>query len=229
MKIYAISDLHLSNTQDKPMEIFGESWEGHWDIIRKDWLNKVNADDIVLLTGDLSWAMKIEDAVVDLNEIAALPGKKVIIRGNHDYWWGSYSKVTKMLPLNMFAIQNDSLRLGNVLLCGSRGWLIPDSKSNADDKKIYARELIRLKLSLDAMAKKRKDDDIVIGMMHFPPFNSQYNDSQMTELFSEYHVHKVVYGHLHSIRNAEKITVKDDITYYLSSCDLVNNNLVEIV
>lgn len=229
MKIYAISDLHLSETTDKPMNIFGPRWEGHFDIIRNDWNSKVTDEDIVLLSGDLSWAMKLEEAIPDIALINELPGRKVIIKGNHDYWWSSGSKVRGILYPNMFAISNDAIRIDNVILCGTRGWLINDNNSTPSDKKIYDREIIRLKLSLDAMAKIRREDDIVIGMMHFPPFNSSLQNTELTDLFNEYNITKVVYGHLHGPKSrAEKLVNKGNVNYYLTSCDLVDNKLILI-
>lgn len=229
MNIYAISDLHLSNNSDKPMNIFGPRWEGHWDIIKNDWMARVNDNDIVLLGGDLSWAMKLEDAIADLDEIAALPGHKVIIRGNHDYWWNSYSKVKKVLQPKMYAIQNDCLRIDNVLIVGSRGWMIADNYSTPVDKKIYDREVLRLRMSLDAMSKIRNNDDIVIGMMHYPPFNNNSSPTEFTDLFKEYHVDKVIYGHIHSAKhNLERELTLENVAYYLTSCDQINNKLAII-
>lgn len=229
MKIYAISDLHLSSNSDKPMDIFGEHWEGHFDEIVEDWKTKVEDNDVILLSGDLSWAMKLDEAKADLNLIGALPGRKVIIRGNHDYWWSSYSKVKDALMPNMYAIQNDVLRFDNVLICGTRGWTIPDSKTNATDKKIYDRELLRLRMSLEMMNKVRCDGDKVIGMIHFPPFNTNYLPTEFTRLFNDFQVDTVVYGHLHYSRTKhERLVNIDGVQYHLTSCDLVNNKLVEI-
>ena len=147
--IYSISDLHLGTCVDKPMDIFGKKWEGHFDKIKEDWLKKVKAEDVVLLAGDLSWAMTIGEVKEDLAAIAALPGKKVLLKGNHDYWWQSLAKVKGVLPEGVYVVQNDVLRIGKYLFCGSRGWT---TESDAEeDKKIYERELIRLELSLSAM------------------------------------------------------------------------------
>ena len=129
MKVFAISDLHLDSTLSKPMDIFGPGWEGHWDKIRDDWRSKVGADDVVLLAGDLSWAMSLDEALPDIAEVGELPGAKFILRGNHDYWWSAIGKVRKALPQNMFAIQNDCIRIGKLLVCGSRLW-----KPSLDDR-----------------------------------------------------------------------------------------------
>ena len=111
MKIFAIADLHLSNDESKPMDIFGAQWENHFARIREDWLSKVSEEDIVLLPGDLSWEMKLEAAVSDIRRVAALPGRKVLIRGNHDYWWSSIGRVRENLPAGMYAIQNDAVTI----------------------------------------------------------------------------------------------------------------------
>ena len=195
--IFSISDLHLGTCVDKPMDVFGKKWEGHFDKIKADWLKKVKAEDVVLLAGDLSWAMTLEDAKEDLNRIAALPGKKVILRGNHDYWWQSLSKVKGILPEGVYVVQNDVVRIGKYLFCGSRGWTMESDAE--EDKKIYERELIRLELSLSAMSKAREEGDVVIGMTHYPPFGVSLEPTRVTELYEKYGVEKVF-----SVKNSEK-------------------------
>ena len=208
------------------MDVFGKKWEGHFEKIKEDWLKKVGEEDVVLLAGDFSWAMTLADAKRDLDEVAVLPGKKVIIKGNHDYWWQSISKVRDALPERFFALQNDVLRLGDYLFCGSRGWT---TESNAeDDKKIYERELIRLELSLSAMSKMRKEGDKVIGMTHYPPFDVSISSTPVTALFQKYGVEKVVYGHLHGNAYAKRKAYLDGAEYFLTSCDLVDFSLVKI-
>ena len=170
MKVYAISDLHLSAACDKPMDVFGKAWENYFDIICDDWRHKVDDDDVVLLPGDFSWAMRMEDALPDFQAVATLPGRKVILRGNHDYWWNTLSQVRNSIPQGFYALQNDCIRFGDVLICGTRGWICPDGDNlSADDKKIYLRETERLKLSLAAMQKQRQPSDKVVAIMHYPP------------------------------------------------------------
>ena len=122
MKIFAISDLHLSVNNSKPMDIFGPVWDGYLDKIFSQWKNLVSSDDLVLMAGDLSWAMKLEEVVPDIDLLKNLPGKKIIIRGNHDYWWKSISSLRALLPTDFYAIQNDALKFDNVIVCGTRGW-----------------------------------------------------------------------------------------------------------
>ncbi len=231
MKIFAISDLHMSTTTDKPMDIFGEKWVGHIEKIKEDWLNKVSEDDLVLIGGDISWAMNIEDAKSDIAFFNDLPGKKVLIKGNHDYWWSAISRVREILPENTLALQNDCVKIGNVIICGSRCWSTPGSPDfNEQDRKIYLREGERLKLSFKEVNKIREEGDKVIALIHFPPFNALRDNSIFTEIFEENKVDAVVYGHLHGkdVR-ADKLVNKGGIKYYLTSCDLVNNKLTEIL
>ena len=122
MKVFSVSDLHLGKCCNKPMDIFGDGWSGYWDSIREDWKSRVSEDDVVLIAGDVSWAMRLDEALPDIDEIAELPGKKVILRGNHDYWWQSYQKLLDALPSGMYAVQNNAVRIGNLLVCGSRLW-----------------------------------------------------------------------------------------------------------
>lgn len=231
MKVFAISDLHLSFSGAKPMDIFGSSWENYLTEIESEIEQKVNNDDLVLLCGDLSWGLKLEDALPDILYISKLRGKKILIKGNHDYWWQSIGKVREALPENVYAIQNDVLRFENILLCGTRGWICPEGDNLADeDKKIYLREAERLKLSLKNMEKVRKPDDKVICMMHYPPFNVKRQPSLFSEIITEHKIDAVVYGHLHGkdCRADLKVSL-NGVDYYLTSCDLVKNKLVRII
>lgn len=226
MNIYAISDLHLSINNPKPMDIFGGAWDNYWEKIKEDWQAKVQTEDVVLISGDISWALKLEDAIPDLNEINSLPGKKIIIRGNHDYWWASYNKVKNILPNSILAIQNNAIALDNCIVCGTRGWTIPTANSTEQDKKIYSRELIRLKMTLDEAKKINTNNLPIILMVHYPPFNVLWQDSEVTKLVEEYNVSKVVYGHLHGKDcRSQSLILKNEIPYILTSCDQVNNKL----
>ncbi len=229
MKIWAISDLHLSTSCDKPMDVFGGAWEGYTEKIAENWKRLVAKDDYVLLGGDISWAMQLEEAVSDLNWIDILPGKKIMIKGNHEYWWKSISKVRNILPKSIQAIQNDSIRIGNILICGTRGWTVPEHGKtlDKDDEKLYKREVERLKLTLNDMQKTRQPEDYVIAMIHYPPYNMMKEDSEFTKLFEEYHVDKVIFGHLHGkLVNMDKVYVKNGITYYFTATDHIDNTPV---
>lgn len=230
MKVYAISDLHLTNSADKPMEIFGGNWENYFEKIVADWTSKVAEDDIVLIAGDISWAMTVDNAKADFDVLAKLPGRKVIIKGNHDYWWGSYSKVKRMLPEGFYAIQNNAVKIDNFIFCGTRGWITVDqNKDNPEDVKIYEREQIRLKMSLDDAKRLCTNNEEIIALTHYPPFNAKFDNSPFTNIFNEYNIEKVVYGHLHGKDcRSEFIVNKNKTQYFLTSCDQVNNTLVLI-
>ena len=231
MKVYAISDFHLSINNPKPMDIFGPTWEGYLERIEKDWNEKVNDEDIVLIPGDLSWAMKFEEAKSDLDYICALKGTKVILKGNHDYWWNSISELRKYLHNNTYAIQNNAYKFGNIIICGSRGWTPADNGfKDEQDEKIYKREIIRMELSLMEANKLRQEGDKIIVITHFPPFNFRMESNEMIELFEKYKVDSVVYGHLHNEDKKQKLTFnRNGINYFLTSCDLVGNKLIEII
>ena len=231
MKVFAISDLHSSINSNKPMNIFGPVWENYLEEIENSWSSLVTENDLVLISGDISWAMKLNDAKADLNYLSKFSGKKVIIKGNHDYWWSSISGVRSLLPENLYALQNDALRFGNYVVCGSRGWTVPEiTHKTEDDEKIYKRELIRMELSLKSALELKQDGDTLIVMMHYPPFNSKLEENDFTKLFEQFGVDIVVYGHLHSYDKKQRlITYINNIKYYLTSCDLVGNKLIEII
>jgi len=231
MRVFAISDLHLSADESKPMDIFGAAWDNYWDLIRQDWDAKVTENDIVLIAGDISWAMRLEEAVKDLERIAELKGTKVIIRGNHDYWWQSIGKGRAAAPAAVKVIQNDAIRIGEYIVCGTRGWTVPETgtKGTEEDIKLYEREKLRMEMSLKAADNIRQEGDKVIAMIHYPPFNSRFEDSGFTKLFEEHRVDAVVYGHLHGAYCRVKLFMeKKGISYYLTSCDLVCNQLVQL-
>ncbi len=230
MKVFAISDLHLSLNGEKPMDIFGRDWKDYLDKIKQSWQENVADGDVVLISGDVSWAMHLDDAVLDLEYFSHFKGTKILIRGNHDYWWQGITKVRSKLPNGVYALQNDAIKIGNYVFCGSRGWAVegsPDFKEH--DKKIYFREVERFKLALKEAQKIRQDGDKLICLIHYPPFNARLENSLFTELFEEFKVDKVVYGHLHGKDSKAYFkTNKNGVEYILSSCDLVENKLVEV-
>ena len=164
MALYAISDLHLAFTTDKPMDIFGAKWLKHDEKIKENWIKKITDEDTVLIAGDISWSMRSDESKVDLDWIDALPGKKIISKGNHDYWWGGISKLNRMYENTKF-LQNNFYTYEDYAICGSRGWILEGSdRFTEKDKKIFDREIIRLKLSLDK-AKEAGYENIVV-MIH---------------------------------------------------------------
>lgn len=231
MKIYAISDLHLSINNPKPMDIFGENWDNYVELIVKNWNRKVKEDDVVLISGDVSWAMNLNEALPDLEFISHLKGSKVIVKGNHDYWWHSLTALRQVLPSNFYAIQNDAIRFDGVVICGSRGWMpAEDGKfKTADDEKLYKRECLRMELSLKSAKEIMQEGDILIVMTHYPVFNSRFQSNEMSALFEEYGVNKVIYGHLHNSEKKQKLKfTKHKIQYYLTSCDHLRHNPVRV-
>ncbi len=222
MALYAISDLHLALNQDKPMDIFGSHWYKHDEKIKENWINKITEEDTVLIAGDISWSMRIDEGLLDLKWINELPGRKIISKGNHDYWWSSISKLNNLYD-NMSFIQNNFFTYEDYAICGTRGWICEGSHNFKEkDKKIYNREQIRLRLSLEG-AKKAGYEKIIV-MIHYPPTNEKFQDSAFTEIFNEYNVEKVIYGHLHGITDEEKILkgVHKGVEYIFTSCDYIN-------
>ena len=178
MRLFAIADPHLSRASPKPMDVFGGTWEGHPEAFFEGWRETVADGDLVLVPGDVSWAMRLDDALVDLKDIAALPGRKVLLRGNHDYWWPSISKLRRALPEGMYAVQNDALSLDGVVVAGTRGWVCPGSRGfTVEDERVYRREVERLALSLRAARA--------------------LEGRGFTDLIEEYAPDALVFGHVH--------------------------------
>lgn len=195
--IFGISDLHLDITTAKDMSVFGENWANYEDRIFKAWQEQVSDEDLVLVPGDISWAMDLQEAVRDLDRIEDLPGIKVMIKGNHDYWWASIGKIRKLGYRTIHFLQNDSFVYNRVGIFGSRGWINPDASGFTDhDLSVYQRELQRLELSF---AHLRRDElKHVIAMTHYPPFDKEGKPNDIGKRVIGYHADFCVYGHLHS-------------------------------
>lgn len=200
------------------MDIFGARWKNHFERIREDWLSRVAADDVVLLPGDLSWAMRLEDAIGDLNSIAALPGHKILLRGNHDYWWSAIGRVRRALGEGMYALQNDSLLLQGRLYAGTRGWTIPTPDADDDeDARIFQRERLRLEMSLKH-ARARDAEAPITAMLHFPPLTEEL--AGFSDLLEAYGVADCVYGHLHGAGLYGAVRgLRRGVRYHQVSCD----------
>ena len=230
MRIFSISDLHLDINNKKPMDIFGPVWDNYLDKIKLSWTKQVGEEDVVILAGDFSWAMKLTEAVPDFKFIETLPGKKIIIRGNHDYWWSAIGKVRQILPPNTYALQNDAIKIGDYIFCGNRGWIIPEGKQETqENQKIYARELLRLEMSLLAAKKLQTSDEKIIYITHYPPFNNKIEPNEFTAKIEEFGVSTVVFAHLHGYINPKMLYNEiNGVKYYLTSCDALKNNVIEI-
>lgn len=232
MDIYAVSDLHLSGRADKPMNVFGEGWEGHFEKIKKDWKEKVKAEDAVLIAGDISWGMRLEDGMYDVRSLQGLPGTKIFIRGNHDYWWNGITKIRALAPDGSFVfLQNDCVRAGRYIVVGSRGWVCPESNEfgGEEDEKIYRREAERFRLAFAAAEKERRAGDELIAMIHYPPFTARKEDTLFSRLFEEHGVGTVVFGHVHGSFYYPPKCEKNGVKYYLTSCDKLGFRLKKIL
>ncbi|GAB6107965.1 metallophosphoesterase [Fusibacter bizertensis] len=224
MALYVIGDLHLSFGSDKPMEVFGAHWDKHYDKIKQDWLDRVKPEDTVILPGDISWAISFEGASKDLTWIDELPGRKIIFKGNHDFWWVSLTKMEGKYASIEF-IHNSFSTYKNVGICGTRGWVCPSDDFTEEDEKIYKRELLRLQFSIKQAQAAGYDD--IIGVIHYPPTNEKKESSGFTEIFEKNDIKLVVYGHIHGKSNF-KNALKGDyhgVNYQLTSCDYLNFKL----
>lgn len=238
MRIFAIGDLHLPGGDKKPMDVFGAHWENHFERICSDWRGRVSDQDVVLIPGDISWAMQLDRALEDLRRIGTLPGRKLILRGNHDYWWSSLTQLRSNLPENMHAVQNDAYDVGDVVFCGTRGWTLPqpgsaetaDGPAGTQDEKIYRREVMRLEMSLQA-ARRLAGERPVFAMMHYPPLLPEYarSGTEFTRLLTQYGVCRCVYGHLHgpSVQRGYN-GLYNGVQYDLVSCDALRFALKDV-
>ena len=220
-RIFAIGDLHLSlSVENKAMDVFGPGWANHVARLKEGWQDTVGEEDLVLVPGDISWGLRLEEALADLEFIHGLKGTKVLLRGNHDYWWTGYSKVKSVLPPSVKAVQNDALLWNGVIVGGTRGWNTPLSPdfSEGKDRKIFEREKLRLGLSLQAM--DAEDGRLRVVLVHYPPFNEKGEPTDFADLIRGHGVDHAIYGHLHG-RSCQGSFEGDyeGTTYHLVSAD----------
>ena len=206
MALYAIGDLHLSFTANKPMDVFGRAWTGYVEKLREG-LSIIGPEDTTVLLGDLSWAMGMEQAREDFAFIAAIPGRKIILKGNHDYWWTTAAKFYRFCEDNGFSdlwILNNNCHLyGDTALCGTRGWFFEEDKQGTHDEKIFNREMMRLEASLKAAGDREK-----LCFLHYPPVYRGYVCRPILDLLHAYGVKECCYGHLHS--DSHRLAVTGD-------------------
>jgi uncharacterized protein len=244
--IWAIGDLHLSfGVPQKEMDVFGPEWRNHADKIKDAWDHKVDSDDIVLIPGDISWAMRLEDALPDLEWIDKRPGRKILIKGNHDFWWGSVSKARAALPPTIRVLQNDAIDINGFAIAGARLWdtqefrfdsiiemkpsiAPPKVKEEGKDEELFRRELGRLEVSLQQLPK---DAPIKIAMTHYPPIGLDLAPTSASALLERYGVTLAVFGHLHSFKQGlpSLFGSARGIRYVLSSCDYLNFSPICVV
>lgn len=234
MAIFAIGDLHLSFHENKPMSIFGENWEGYENKIKKDWTEKVKQEDLVLLPGDFSWSMYLKDTVEDFSYLNQLPGKKLLLKGNHDYWWTTLTSMRRFLIENHFEnidfLYNNSYEREGYIIVGTRGWTQSEEE---EDKRLVQREAIRLELSIQDGIKKYGENKPMIVCMHYPPLTNfnllKSYPSEFLKIMKKYRIEKCIYGHLHSSSIKDAIEGKiEEIEFKLVSADGLGFKLYSI-
>lgn len=230
MSIYAISDLHLSFNTNKPMDIFG--WNNYEEKISQDWRTNVKEEDLVLLTGDFSWEMKLENTYKDFQFINNLPGKKLLLKGNHDLWWTTLKRMREFLKEKEFNnidfIYNNSYEFENYIIAGTRGWNLVSE--NIDDKKIKDRELLRLENSIIDGIQKYGEDKPIIVCMHYPPLLKDLKNNEFTKILEKYNVKYCLYGHLHGKSHINVFDgIYNNVNYKMVSCDYTGFKLIKII
>ena len=243
MKIWGIADLHLSfGVKNKSMEVFGPQWKEHAEQIKTSWERLIHPDDLVLIPGDISWAMRLEDALPDLKWIDRLPGIKVLLKGNHDFWWGSLAKIAPVLPPSIHLIQNNCFLWKGAAIGGTRLWDTPEydfgtfvemrenprarpvemEEAVQEDlsDKIFERELQRLEMSLSKMPA---DASPRIAMTHYPPIGADLKPSRASQLLERHHIDLCVFGHLHNLRGGLSLFgKKNGVHYVLAAADYIH-------
>jgi len=235
MSIFAISDIHLGIGVNKPMNIFGSHWDDHAEKIKINWGKSVKDSDTVIIPGDISWGMNVDEARPDFEFLESLPGTKILSKGNHDYWWSTVSKIEKYFFENDFKtlklLKNNFFKSDDGwIICGSRGWLLPcDINFKAADEKIYLRELGRLKISLESSLDEIGKNKGIIAVFHYPPMLSMCKDTEFTRLLEQYRVEQCVFGHIHK-GGCEKCFegLHNGVVYHNVSADKIGFNPLSI-
>ena len=237
MKIFALSDLHLSLARPrragdtappvlyKPMDRFGLLWADYFARLESSWLAQVGPQDAVLIAGDISWAMTLEQAQPDLDYIASLPGRKLLIKGNHDYWWQSLSRVRQALDPSVQVLQHGAADLGPALVCGTRGWLTPchGEWRESEDRRLLERELLRLGMALEeAVSLDPQGGRPLIAMLHYPPLDEKGRPSPFCRLLEQYRVSHCLYGHIHGDKKPAFEGLLHGVEYHNCSIDRLN-------
>ena len=218
MALYAIGDLHLSLGAPKPMDVFGGTWVGYMDKL-KEGMSVLTPEDTVVILGDISWALGLEEAKADFAWINEIPGRKIILKGNHDYWWSTKKKFDKFCAANgfenQFILNNNCYQYGDWAICGTRGWFFEEEKSGQHDEKVFKRELGRLETSLQSAGDLNK-----LVFLHYPPRYKGYECSEILELLKKYDVRYCFYGHLHGASHGLALEgLWDGIEYRLVAAD----------
>ncbi len=233
MALFVIADLHLDTlTNKKSMEIFGNKWQGYLEKIKNNWTRVVDENDTVIIPGDISWALATEDSIPDLKWIDSLPGKKVIMKGNHDFWWSTVSKLNNIFEQNKInsisILYNNAIEVENYILAGSRGWFVDKSQQNAkmlnvDHEKIINREIIRLKLSLDAAKKLQAESGKeIITFFHFPPVWGDFECKEILDILKQYNISRCYFGHIHGCYTQNSTILWENIEFHMISADFID-------
>lgn len=232
MSIFSIADLHFSEARKKPMDVFGGRWACHTEKITGNWRKIVTDTDTVVIPGDISWGMTLEDALPDLLLINSLPGTKIIGKGNHDFWWGTLSKINKLFDENGIStiklLQNNAFEVENYIVGGTRGWYVEEryqnTVGNVDYQKIVNREVIRLKNSLNRAAELRGDDKSkkILVYFHFPPVFNGFVCREIVDVLKEYEIKNCYFGHIHSCYSVPKTVCFEGISMTMISSDFLN-------
>lgn len=237
MSIYITSDLHIGFSVDKPMNVFGEHWNEHYKKILEDWQNRVKDNDYVIIAGDISWAIDLDEVESDMQWIKNLNGKKIISKGNHDYWWSSMKKLNDRFPYIKF-LQNNSYIIENIGIIGTRSWLSPFAKeSNQQDKKIYNRECQRLNLSMTHLQKNENFSKLsqIFCILHYPPFDESGLKTPIVEMIENFNnnncikITKVFYGHVHNNHDRVIQGKYENVQYQLITCDYTDFKIVKVI
>ncbi len=244
--VWSLSDLHLSfGVPDKSMDVFGPQWQNHPQKIADSWQKQIKNDDLVLIAGDISWALKLEQAMEDLAWIDQLPGTKVLIRGNHDYWWKSINKLRNLPFTSLHFIHNDSFTYEDITIGGTRLWdceaysydeyiafqklpmvHTPTAKEKENRSQIFAKELKRLQVSLETLCSHAS---IRIAMTHYPPIGPSMNASEASEILEKYRIRYCLFGHLHNVKRPIPPREKNGVQYLLTSCDYLDFKPIKIL
>jgi len=229
-RVFALADLHLSLIGAKPMDRFGEIWVDHAQQMATHWDAAVAEEDTVLLPGDLSWARNPKEAVPDLAWIGARPGRKLLLKGNHDSWWGSMAKLREALPPRCEPLHNNALEIGEWVVIGARGWTAPDDPYAVEgEEKLYRRELDRLRTSISAADKTFGRERPRLAMLHFPPWLEGREPGEVVDLLRRAGAKICVYGHLHGEDHRLAVTgEREGIRFYFVACDAVGFAPVEL-
>ena len=231
MSLFVIADLHLSSDGSKSMEVFGPRWKDYQTKIAKNWRAVVNPEDTVIIPGDISWSLKLEDTLEDFRFLESLPGRKLIGKGNHDFWWATLSKMNAFFEENKLEslkfLYNNAYRLEDCIVCGTRGWFVEENQQHTvgevDYERIVNREVVRLRLSLEEAKKLQEEESLpILVFLHFPPIWNGFECREIIEVLKEYGIRSCYFGHIHGAYYAKRTQEIEGIDFTLCAADYLN-------